>query len=280
MRIFIRHRIEYRYRTPVFLEPHLIRMRPRSDVRQYLVSYGLTVTPEPTGRSACVDLSGGSGEICWFDGLTTSLTVEGRMLVETTTANPFDFVLPEARYARLPLSLPEAEQREAQPALVVAPLGGVAASLVAHAREEVEDDLLRFPAALAATIANRVVQQERKEPGLLDFEEMLTAGRGACRDVATLFVVGCRSVGIPARFVSGYHFAETESGRHELHSWGEVYLPGGGWRPYDPSLGVACSSDHVALTSATDIDLTTPVSGSVRGDDPGDMLYEVNVRAE
>jgi transglutaminase-like putative cysteine protease len=58
---------------------------------------------------------------------------------------------------------------------------------------------------------------------------------GSCRDLAMLMVESCRCVGLPARFVSGYHLVDPKPERYDLHAWAEVYLPGAGWRGFDPS---------------------------------------------
>ena len=93
----------------------------------------------------------------------------------------------------------------------------------------------------------------------------LEKGQGACRDLAVLFVAACRALGFGARFVSGYHQGHSEPMRRDLHAWAEVYLPGGGWRGYDPSLGLAVADRHVAVAAGTRPDQAAPISGSFRG---------------
>jgi transglutaminase-like putative cysteine protease len=75
----------------------------------------------------------------------------------------------------------------------------------------------------------------------------------------------CRYVGIAARFVNGYYQDGGAKDPLSLHSWGEVYLPGVGWRGYDPSQGLAVSDRHVAVAAAGDPLLAAPVSGTFRG---------------
>jgi transglutaminase-like putative cysteine protease len=62
-----------------------------------------------------------------------------------------------------------------------------------------------------------------------------------------LFVEACRSQGLPARFVSGYWRGIHSQDRREMHAWAEVYLPGAGWRGYDPVPGLAVTDTHVGV---------------------------------
>ncbi|HWH76387.1 MAG TPA: transglutaminase-like domain-containing protein [Candidatus Binatus sp.] len=69
-------------------------------------------------------------------------------------------------------------------------------------------------------------------------EETYLSRVGSCRDLAVLFMDACRYVGIAARFVNGYYDDGAAKDKLTLHSWGEVYLPGVGWRGYDPTFKV------------------------------------------
>ena len=112
-------------------------------------------------------------------------------------------------------------------------------------------------------------------------EETLAGRSGACRDTAMLFVAACRSQGLAARFVSGYSIHHPpEVTEHELHAWAEVYLPGAGWRGYDPSLGLAVADGHMVLATAPDHRLAAPVTGTYRGTGvTSTMTYALSVRA-
>ncbi|HVY40544.1 MAG TPA: transglutaminase family protein, partial [Polyangia bacterium] len=68
---------------------------------------------------------------------------------------------------------------------------------------------------------------------------------------------------MPARFCSGYQSAaETPDGRRYLHAWPEVFLPGLGWRGWDPTHGIRVAQNHVALCAAPEQSGTMPVTGS------------------
>jgi transglutaminase-like putative cysteine protease len=75
----------------------------------------------------------------------------------------------------------------------------------------------------------------------------------------------CRFQGIPARFVSGYQADAPEEARHDLHAWAEVYLPGAGWRGYDPTRGLSVVDRHVALAAGPSHEQARPTEGTYRG---------------
>lgn len=74
--------------------------------------------------------------------------------------------------------------------------------------------------------------------------------KGSCRDYTVLFMEACRAVGIATRYVSGYQEGDSEQLSRDLHAWVEVYLPGAGWRGYDPTLGLVVSDRHIPLAAS------------------------------
>ena len=89
----------------------------------------------------------------------------------------------------------------------------------------------------------------------------------------------CRYVGIAARFVNGYYYDSGAKDQLTLHSWSEVYLPGVGWRGYDPSVGLAVTDRHVAIAAGGDPLLSAPVIGTFRGNAVSSELHaEIDMR--
>ncbi len=97
--------------------------------------------------------------------------------------------------------------------------------------------------------------------------ETLASQEGACRDLTVLYLDLCRWQGLAARFVSGYWRGGKASERRYLHAWAEVYLPGAGWRGFDPSSGLAVGDDHIAVAASPDPDGAAPVFGTYGGGD-------------
>ena len=265
MRCRIVHRTRYDYGGKVFLEPHLLRLVPRGDAAQRLLAFSAAIEPEPAGRTLITDVWGNTVLSVWFADLTDHLTVTTEATVATLRDNPFDYLIETPR-AVLPVPLTPGEAVLAGDFL--APVAGAAARTAALA-EAIRADGAATPQAFAMELLGRMharlATSSRLEPGLLEPDTVLTRKKGACRDLALVFIAACRQVGIPARFVSGYHEGDPDSDERDLHAWAEAYLPGGGWRGFDPSLGLAVTDRHVALAAAPLPDDAAPVTGSFRG---------------
>jgi transglutaminase-like putative cysteine protease len=119
----------------------------------------------------------------------------------------------------------------------------------------------------------------RDEPGVQTPAETLQKNSGSCRDFATLLQESCRCWGLAARFVSGYWQCEgTEAGGASTHAWAEVYLPGAGWKGFDPTGGLMTGSHHVAVAVARDPENAAPIRGSFVGPPSAFQNIQVDVR--
>ncbi len=264
----IRHSLLYRYGRPVFLEPMTVRLSPRRDVTQRLLAHQLNVQAPASGACEVVEADGNDAWMLWFEAERDQLELVVAMEVETLRTNPFDWILTGADQQRLPVNYGEAEQLSLAPYLaaahpaIAAPVAAWAAALA----QQVEGDTLAFLMLLAATTHRDFHHIGRLDGDPLTANATLQSRQGACRDTAMLYVEACRSLGLAARFVSGYSMHHPpEVTEHELHAWAEVYLSGGGWRGYDPSLGLAVADGHLVLAAAPDHRLAAAVSGSYRG---------------
>lgn len=278
MTITIRHRTSYVFAAPVFLEPHLVRLRPRSDGAVRLLEFALEIEPPPAVRADNLDLDGNVVTHAWFEGPTTELRLRTRARVETLRTDPFRFLLAEPGR-----SLPDAYAPERAAGLQQYRSAPDAAhpdvrALALAAARDAEHDPARFPLELARRLRRELAVRPRPEGPPQPPETTLAARRGACRDLAVLFVAGCRAMGLAARFASGYA-ARAGGAGDELHAWGEVYLSGGGWRGYDPSLGLAVADRHVAVAAAAAPRDAAPVTGSFRGGAAARLEVDVDVRA-
>lgn len=128
-------------------------------------------------------------------------------------------------------------------------------------------------------ISNQFRYQIREEAGVQSPAQTLAQRSGSCRDYATLFIEACRCLGLASRFVSGYlHAPATEAGNATTHAWAEIYLPGTGWKGFDPTSGVVTGSQHIAVAVARDPEAVPPVSGSFTGLGNTTPTMRVNVQ--
>lgn len=265
MLIRVRHTLEYTYDRPVFIEPTTIRLTPRQDPTQRVHEHALRILPEPAGATWSIEQDGSAARECWFAGKHDRLLIECSSMVETLRDNPFDAIITHEPASSLPVSYP------AEIAAALAP------NLVCERSRAVEEwsrsiaeasgrQTLAFLSNLTNQIFSDCSMEVREEGEPQSAAETLSSKHGACRDVAVLFIDACRAQGLAARFVSGYSIhGPPEITEQELHAWAEVYLPGAGWRGYDPSLGLATSDGHVPLVSAPSYGLAAPTTGSFRG---------------
>lgn len=271
------HRTRYHYSKPVSLEPMTIKLRPRSDAFQTVPSYRITVSPEPSGISHCVGLDGNNFETVWFNGPHEYLLIDVYMCVETLPNNPFNFLITDSKALVLPLSY------ETQLALVLAPFlardndSHEVALFSQEIMHKSKHETITFLTLLAEQIPKRLEYMLREHGDAWTSEETLIQGRGSCRDFAMLFIDVCRSAGIAARFVSGYCIGDEAADSH-MHAWAEVYLPGAGWRGYDPSRGAAASDDHIAVAAGQRPQDAAPTLGSFRGEAESSLEAEILIR--
>jgi transglutaminase-like putative cysteine protease len=274
----ISHRTRYSYSQPVYLEPFTLRLRPRSDAIQTLRGYDMVISPQPGGSGHCMEPGGNVAETIWFDGLHRSLDIEIRARVETHHGDPFNFLVTQPRALELPC------RYEPHTAFILAPYlacGSRSPLVEQFAREimqEARHETLPFLSLLAQQIPVRLEYMLREHGEPWSPEETLANGKGSCRDFAVLFIEVCRVAGIAARFVSGYCVGDAASGSH-MHAWSEVYLPGAGWRGFDPSRGLTVSDEHIVVAAGQCPQDAAPTFGSFRGEAESAMEVHISLAA-
>jgi transglutaminase-like putative cysteine protease len=131
-------------------------------------------------------------------------------------------------------------------------------------------DTLSLLKDLAAGVSAQIRYQSRDEEGTQSALQTLDRGWGSCRDYAVLFADAARTLGFGARIVSGYLYNPNQdligsNNRGSTHAWAEVFVPGAGWIPFDPTNRSVGSFNLIPVAVARDIRLATPVVGSFFG---------------
>ena len=287
--VSIRHRTTYRYRNPVAFGEHRILARPQEGPDQRILSAELVVTPNPSAQRYLADVAGNLIEAVAFKGRSDRLTFESFVTLDHTPATPaFDdeteSLGPSGRFLYDPLDM--------------ADLATSVARRFEDPAGEVEDWARRFVRPVGATglrslLADMTTAIHREFSYGVRLEgppqsplETLERRSGSCRDFAMLMIEAARSLGLAARFVSGYVYSSSGGGRRlgggHTHAWVRVFAPHCGWVDFDPTNGIIGSRGLIRVAVACDPRQTIPLHGTWAGM-AGSYLgmdVEVDVAAE
>ena len=267
MKIKYIHNLEYSYEESVQLGEHRLCIKPRSHGFQRLINFNLNISPNPKILYPLLAASGEEINRITFEGYTDSLTIKAISEVETLK-HPCILDGVKERDLTLPFCS-SIINRDLQGALEGwMPNGQHDPSAVELAQESLagsSNNALSFTFQLIEIIQDRVKYTKRHTGPAWPASRTLRERVGSCRDLAMLMVESCRSVGIPSRFVSGYHFEDPLPKEFELHAWAELYIPGAGWRGFDPSGKGLIDERYLTLVSSSKSNLTAVITGNFRG---------------
>lgn len=278
MILLIRHTTRHRYDMPVSFSEHSLYLRP---IDSYLCSVdAFEIKTQPESSQRWVRDQFGNAVLKCFFGLATSDLLEFVMeaRVHVQDSNPFDFVLDDYATAYpfkykdedlLTLSAYVNEGRAEYGSQCLDWFYHRVPSPLQH------KDVIQFLLDINMAIKDNIAYEVRLEEGIQSPNTTLDLGRGSCRDLAVLFIAITRQLGFAARFVSGYLFdpPEGDSGGHmygravgSMHAWAEVYLPGAGWKGFDPTNGILANQNFVATATALNPSAVDPIQGSYYSD--------------
>lgn len=284
--VSIRHLTTYRYRIPVAFGEHRVMYRPLESFDQRVLSATLEVGPEPSLLSHVHEVSGAGVAVVRFEARADRLRFESQVTLDHLPRPAFDlegerstigadrFVYEPDEAADLALSIARRHlddgEVEAWARRFVRRVGRTRLSTVLSDMTQAVRDTFAYslrldgpPQTPAATLAR---------------------GAGTCRDFAVLMVEAARSLGLAARFTSGYVYSgSAKDGRRgggHSHAWARVYVPDCGWTDFDPTNGLVGNRDLVRVAEVIDPRAALPLYGSWSGlkTDFVGMDVEVDVR--
>ena len=261
----VTHKTTYTYSEPVFLEPHILRMRPRNDASQNIKNFTLTVKPPPAGEHHFLDSEGNNAACLWFEEKTASLSIFTSFEAQLFCINPFNYLVTDNNFFQLPVTYNDFDATALQTYLAPINIDDEVTTFSRSIHAESGGNTLDFLSGLCRVLYEnfKVIIREHGPP--LPPPVTFQNKSGACRDLTLLYMAICRSFGLAARYVSGYQEGDPLMDRRHLHAWAEIYIPGGGWRGYDPSHGLAVTDRHIALAASYDPAGVTPIKGNFRG---------------
>lgn len=260
----VEHRLSYRYSGFVHLNPHYFYLTPNLTPYQRLIGYEMSVLPQADKLIQNIDQEGNIQHVCFVNIDTRMFEIKTAFSIESSDFNTYDFIFFPFEAAKLPFRYPEKLARYTDIYFAVSQVSPEVRALSAQLAREAGYSTIDFLSGVTTYISQnfRYISRERGEA--MKPEETLRLGSGSCRDFSVLMMALCTAQGLVARFVSGYLFG-SDRHEHDLHAWVEVFLPGGGWRGFDPTEGQTVNKNYIALANSLEPSGVNPVRGTFRG---------------
>jgi transglutaminase-like putative cysteine protease len=283
------HRTRYGYAEPVSFGPHRLMMRPRDSHDLRLLDTSLTIAPAATVRWLH-DVFGNSVAIAEFAAPGAELLVESSFRAEHYPLPETEVTLEE--YARrYPFSYDAFEIPDIGRTIerhYPDPEHKIDAWARRFVEQQKDNDTLAILLAMNEAIRAEFDYNARDEMGTQDPLITLNSGKGTCRDFALFLMETTRSLGLAARFVSGYLYDENRMGEETVvgggatHAWVQIYLPGAGWVEFDPTNALVGGRNLIRVAVTRDPSQAIPLGGSFTGAPNAfqGMTVDVQITAE
>jgi transglutaminase-like putative cysteine protease len=287
MNYHITHRTLYEYAAPVSVSHHVARLEPRETATQTRENFSLQIFPEPALRKARTDYFG--NQLCFFaiqeihsklEIITSSrVTVQPRPSAQNESTASWESVAEMFRDPVLP------EVVEPYQFVFDSPQVRASEELAGYARESFGKDtpLLAGARDLTRRIFEDFKFDSKATTVATPLEEVWKKRRGVCQDFAHLGIACLRSLGLPARYVSGYLRTHPPEGRPRLvgadasHAWFRIFCPGTGWVDFDPTNNVQPAEEHIVVAYGRDYGDVSPVAGILTGGGRHSVKVSVDV---
>ncbi len=286
----VRHRTVYRYAKPIERSTHVLRLTPRSDRRQQVLSHTLTVSV-PGQANDFDDVFDNRVRRLLIETPWNEMVIEAHSRILVNDVDPLDFRAFKARSTiplvwmpwqrqimapyLLPTELPETQLEE---------LTGYAMSFVKRNDFDLLDTLLD----INATIFKEYAYRQGSTTVFTTAFEVYSNRCGVCQDFTNLFICLARLLGVPARYACGYIYAgpratsdaaKANTVQSEAsHAWVQLYLPEVGWKGFDPTNGILTQTEHVRIAVGRNYLDATPTAGTIYvGGGPETLEVEVKM---
>jgi transglutaminase-like putative cysteine protease len=281
----IRHVTVYRYNRPVRFGIHRLMFRPRDSHDMRLLDTRLTISP-PARVRWVHDVFGNSIAFATINSEADELRFASEILLEHFAYNAPEFPIDEMAETypfqyppdELPDLMPSIERRFPDPD---GALGQWIKQFYDGTPVRTQDLLVSMTLAIKKDLTYRA----RAHGGIQTPVQTLSLGEGTCRDYAVLMIEALRTLGLAARFVSGYLYDAAADvsptglvGGAATHAWTQVYVPGAGWMEFDPTNGMIGGENLIRVAVARDPAQAVPLQGSYQGPKEAFVSMDVDVQ--
>jgi transglutaminase-like putative cysteine protease len=283
----VRHRTTYEYDDPVSVSHHIVRLTPRSLPKQNCRESYVAILPPPQVTSTHFDYFGNTLTSFTLHEQHEGLVVEANSDLEVKAIEPPDFSeTPAWETVRQGLAGDNSDEGlSAYQFVFDSQRVRSNPELAEYARESFPEGRPLLAAALDLT--RRIHQDFRFDKKATEVatpvQTFFEKRRGVCQDFAHLQLGCMRSLGLPARYVSGYLRTMPPPGRPRLvgadasHAWCSAWCPGTGWVDFDPTNNCVPSDGHITVAWGRDYSDVSPIYGVLLGGARHKLHVEVDV---
>jgi transglutaminase-like putative cysteine protease len=278
VKVRLEHITRLDYSTDVVEGVMDVRLGPLSDADQRWDVFTITVSPSGSVRRY-TDGFGNRAHLITVAKPHRMLEVVTRCDVVTSLMDPFSPPLQRPR----PLTPSEIADYLTPSALVQ--VSSELATIAEPFRPTSTDGAFEAVRLLSKFVHDALTYTKHVTTVATTVEEVLSHRTGVCQDFAHLLIGLCRSIGIPARYVSGYTVSTngSESGAgiadtEASHAWAEAYTPMHGWRGFDPTNDLVASTAHIKMAIGRDYADVPPTRGTFRGQADERLTVTVDTR--
>lgn len=273
------HTTTYLYSEPVSICHTEVHLAPRSGRSQRVIDHRLSVRPAPDTRSVRKDYFGNDTAYFSIQAPHQTLTITAESLIDVKRTAPWEpGETPAWEEVRAAVQRhADAPALEAFQFVFESPRVTLGADFAEYASPSFPEKRPFIEAALDLShrIHTEFHYDRRATTVSTPVAEVLESRRGVCQDFAHFTIACMRSLGLPARYVSGYLRDGDMVGSEASHAWVSVFCPGHGWFDLDPTNDVAAADRHLTLAWGRDYSDVAPVKGVALGG--GEQVINVSV---
>ncbi|MDR4501828.1 MAG: transglutaminase family protein [Nitrospirales bacterium] len=271
----VTHRTTFAYTQPVAISHHVLRLALRSHPRQHGLQSAMDFTPLPTVRSDGQDYFGNPMTHLTIQTPHTAFVVEAQTLVDVQKPDPIhlDQSPPWDQVAQQLQGTTDSTIWDAQQFLYDSPYVTIDDATYDFVQECFPPGRPMLAGVMELT--SRIFQEFTYEGGVTEVstpvQEVLTSRKGVCQDFAHLEIAALRSLGLSARYISGYLLTHPPEGQEKLvgadasHAWISTWCPNVGWIDFDPTNNCIPSDEHITLAWGRDYGDVSPINGFMVG---------------
>jgi len=276
----VRHVTTYHYKQPVAFGEHRMMLRPRDDDDQQVLESELRITPEPSQLAWTKDIFGNHVATARFADRASELRFDSTIHLDHA---PGYFHAADIDDSARTYPFVYAAEDRSDLARFIAPLSPhreLDRWAAKFLRQDGSADTRELLVDLTRAINQNFKHVARHEKGIQDPIRTLKLASGSCRDLAVLMIAALRSLGIAARFVSGYLNLDDDDRvtGGNTHAWVQVYVPGPGWVDFDPSSGAVGNQNLVRVAVVREPREAIPLQGTWTGTASDHLTMKVAVK--